>query len=92
MAENLYEFYREKCETYSDRIMFRNLNMTYNDVWKVALERAAFLQSEGYKQGDVIALLAKSNEEWIISYMAINMIGAIVLPLDINLSQANHSE
>ncbi len=92
MAENLYEFYREKCETYSDRIMFRNLNMTYSDVWKVALERAAFLQSEGYKKGDVIALLAKSNEEWIISYMAINMIGAIVLPLDTNLSSANHSE
>lgn len=84
MPNNLYEFYKEKCELYSDKILFDN-KITYTEAFKLAEQRAAFLQSEGCKKGDVIAILAKSNAEWVLSYMAINMLGGVVLPLDVNL-------
>ena len=84
MISNLYEFYKLTCDKYSDKILFDNI-ITYSEALKLAGQRAAFLQSEGYKKGDVIAILAVSNAEWVITYMAINCMGGIVLPLDVNL-------
>ncbi len=89
MFENLYDFYREKCAAYSDRVMFGK-HITYAESFNLAGERAAFLQSEGFKKGDVIALLAVSNHEWVLTYMAISMMGGIVLPLDVNLPPAQY--
>jgi len=91
MINNLYDFYKEKCELYSDKILFDN-KITYSEGFRLAEQRAVFLQAEGYKKGDVIGILAKSNAEWIISYMAINMIGGIVLPLDVNLPASSYPE
>lgn len=91
MTSSLYDFYKEKCELYSDRILFNNM-ITYGEAFRIAEQRAAFLQSEGYRKGDVIAILAKSNEEWILAYMAINMVGGIVLPLDVNLPASSYPE
>ena len=90
MANNLYEFYKEKSELYSGNALFNGL--TYAEGFKLAEQRASFLQAEGYRKGDVIAILAKSNAEWILSYMAINMIGGIVLPLDVNLAPSAYPE
>jgi len=84
MISNLYEFYKTTCDKFSEKILFDN-KITYNEALKLAEQRAAFLQSEGFKKGDVIALLAVSNAEWVITYMAINCMGGIVLPLDVNL-------
>ncbi len=86
MITNLYEFYKITCDKYSDKILFDN-KITYADALKLAEQRAAFIQSEGYKKGDVIAILAVSNAEWVITYMAINCMGGIVLPLDVNLPE-----
>lgn len=88
MINNLYDFYNHTCEEYSDKILFDN-KITYGQAIKLAEQRAAFLQSEGFKKGDVIALLAVSNAEWVLTYMAINCMGGIVLPLDINLPKEN---
>ena len=89
MFDNLYDFYRKKCEQYSDRIMFKD-NMTYAEGYAIAEQRAAFIQSQGFKKGDVIALLAVSNPEWVLTYMAIGMMGGIVLPLDVNLPASQY--
>jgi long-chain acyl-CoA synthetase len=83
---NLYGFYKTTCDKYSDKILFDN-KIKYGEALKLAEQRAAFLQSEGYKKGDVIAILAISNAEWVITYMAINCMGGIVLPLDVNLTK-----
>jgi len=88
MITNLYEFYKTTCDKYPDKILFDN-KITYGEALKLAEQRAAFLQSEGYKKGDVIAILAISNAEWCITYMAINCMGGIVLPLDVNLPKEN---
>jgi long-chain acyl-CoA synthetase len=88
MINNLYDFYKTTCEEYSDKMLFDD-KITYAEAMKIAEEKAAFLQSEGFKKGDVIGLLALSNAEWCLTYMAINFIGGIVLPLDINLPKEN---
>ena len=91
MISNLYEFYKTTCDKHSDKILFDN-KITYGEAMNLAEQRAAFLQSEGYKKGDVIAMLAVSNAEWIITYMAINCMGGIVLPLDVNLPKETFPE
>ena len=88
MISNLYEFYKITCDKYSDKILFDN-KITYAEALKLAEQRASFIQSEGYKKGDVIAILAVSNAEWVITYMAINCMGGIVLPLDVNLPKVS---
>ncbi|NLV67423.1 MAG: long-chain fatty acid--CoA ligase, partial [Spirochaetes bacterium] len=89
MFDNLYDFYKKTCEQYSDGILF-NGNITYAEGFTIAEQRAAFIQSEGFKKGDVIALLAVSNHEWVLTYMAIGMMGGIVLPLDVNLPASQY--
>ncbi len=84
MITNLYEFYKATCEKFSDHILF-DKKITYIEALRLAEQRAAFLQAEGFKKGDVIALLAVSNANWVLTYMAINCMGGIVLPLDVNL-------
>lgn len=89
MISNLYEFYKITCEKYSEKNLFDN-KITYAEAMKLAEQRAAFLQAQGYKKGDVIAIMAVSNAEWVITYMAINCMGGIVLPLDVNLPKENY--
>lgn len=89
MISNLYEFYKITCGKYSEKNLFDN-KITYAEAMKLAEQRAAFLQAEGYKKGDVIAIMAVSNAEWVITYMAINCMGGIVLPLDVNLPKENY--
>lgn len=60
---NLYEFYRDCCTRYSDNILFDN-SITYGKAFDYALARAAFLQKEGFKKGDIIAILAANSAEW----------------------------
>ena len=91
MINCLYDFYKNKTELYSKNMLFDN-KMTYAQGLVLAEQRAAFLQKEGYKKGDVIAILAVSNAEWIITYMAVNIIGGIVLPLDVNLPHEQYPE
>ena len=89
MITNLYEFYKTTSEKFSERPLFNN-KITYAECMELVEQRAAFLQSEGFKKGDVIAMLALSNAEWAVTYMAITSIGAVILPLDINLPQDNY--
>ncbi len=83
-VKNLYDFYQTRCDRYKDSILFDN-RITYGEAWELASARAAFLQKEGFKKGDAIGLLAASNAEWCITYMAVTMMGAVVVPLDVNL-------
>jgi len=89
MISNLYEFYKTTCEKYSEKILFDN-KITYAECKELLEQRAAFIQNEGFKKGDVIALFGPSNAEWVITYMAITSTGAVILPLDINLPKENY--
>lgn len=81
---SLYDFYKKTCEKYSDELLFSN-GITYSEGWSLIERRGAFIQKNGYKKGDVIALLSPNSIEMCITFMAITATGAIVLPLDPNL-------
>jgi long-chain acyl-CoA synthetase len=87
---SLDDFYRTRCERYHDRILFNNI-ITYGEAYDYARARAAFLQKQGFRKGDIIGLLAFNGPEWCVTYMAITMLGAIALPLDNNLPPVRHS-
>ncbi len=89
--KNLYNFYKNQSEKYADKKLFNN-KLSYAEAWQLVLSRAAFLQQEGYKKGDVIAILAENSYEWAVTYMAITSIGAIVLTLDTNLQEENYHD
>ena len=90
--ENLLTAYQALCERNKDRILFRNHGICFGETWKKAKTRALFLQQEGYKKGDVIAILAGNSPEWCCTFMAVTAIGAIALPLDTNLTPAQYRQ
>lgn len=87
---SLYDFYKSSCELYSEKKLF-STGMTYGEAMKIVEERGAFLQKNGFKKGDVIALLSHNSEEFCITFMAITSIGAVVLPLDPNLDRSKYA-
>lgn len=59
---------------------------TYQDLHANAIERAAWLASQGIKQGDRVAILADNDAHWCAAYLGILSLGAIAVPLDTNYS------
>ncbi len=89
---NLFAAYQTLCETFTERILFRNQNISFGETWQRAKTRALFLQDKGYQKGDVIAILAGNSPEWCLTYMAVTAIGAVALPMDTNLSSTKYRE
>ncbi|HPS85294.1 MAG TPA: AMP-binding protein [Spirochaetota bacterium] len=89
VMNSLYDFYKSSCEKYKGKLLF-STGMTYGEALKHAEARAAFLQNNGLKKGDVIALLSHNSIEFCITFMAITSLGAIVLPLDPNLDREKY--
>ncbi|MEO8677701.1 MAG: AMP-binding protein [Vicinamibacterales bacterium] len=59
---------------------------TYQELHAKALERAAWLASQGIAQGDRVAILADNDAHWCAAYLGILSLGAIAVPLDTNYS------
>jgi len=88
---SLYDFYKSSSNKYSSRILF-STGMTYGEALNLSEARGAFLQKEGLKKGDVIALLSVNSIEFCITFMAITSIGCIVLPLDPNIYREKYQD
>jgi long-chain acyl-CoA synthetase len=88
--ENLFVAYQTLCGRYGENILFKNQRISFNETWRRTERRALFLKGQGYKKGDVIAILALNSPEWCFTFMAITAIGAIALPLDTNLKPAQY--
>jgi len=61
------------------------LSFTYPEVLERVLRVAAYLQSQGVRRGDRVALTGKNSPEWVIAYLGILFAGAVVVPLDYQL-------
>lgn len=48
---------------------------------------SSFLLSKGIKQGDRAAIFIECRPEWVIVYLGISFIGAVAVPIDIQLSK-----
>jgi long-chain acyl-CoA synthetase len=54
----------------------------YAEAYAAAEAMAAAWQGQGLEAGDRVILMAENKPEWMIHYMALAMLGAVVVPLD----------
>ena len=62
--------------------------LTYEELLFRVKREAAILQEHGVKRADKIAVLAVSGIEYVLSYLAIQYLGAITVPIDKSLGLA----
>jgi long-chain acyl-CoA synthetase len=62
------------------------LSLSWKEVRASARRIAAYLGSHGVRQGDRVALTGKNSPEWAVAYLGILIAGAVVVPLDHQLS------
>lgn len=65
-----------------------DLTLTYGDLWRRASRVAGALVERGVEPGDRVAILSESRPEWAISLLAGLLAGAVVVPLDYMLGEA----
>ena len=64
-------------------LYYEGERLSFAETWRRACRFANALQSEvGVKPGDRVAIAMRNYPEWIIAYMAIISLGAVVVPLN----------
>ena len=56
--------------------------LTYGDLWERTVLRAESLKAEGVKPRQIHLFRASQNEDFLITYFALHVIGAIAAPLE----------
>ena len=59
---------------------------TYRDLVRAVASVARSLSEQGIGKGDRIALLSENRPEWMIAYLAVLAYGAVIVPLDAQLT------
>lgn len=59
---------------------------TYRELLNLTIKRANEIKSKGVKKGDRIAIYGPNSPEWVTTYLAIQWVGGIGVPLDNRLS------
>jgi long-chain acyl-CoA synthetase len=62
------------------------LTLSWKEVGAAARRTAGYLLAHGVRKGDRVALTGKNSPEWAVAYLGILAAGAIVVPLDHQLS------
>jgi long-chain acyl-CoA synthetase len=55
--------------------------LTYAEVQKQTITLAASLLGLGIREGDKVAILGENSPQWVLAYLAITSIGAVVVPI-----------
>ncbi len=83
---------QESASRYPDKIAVqmktgdRYQQYTYRDLVRSVASVARSLSEHGIGKGDRIALLSENRPEWMIAYLAVMAYGAVVVPLDAQLT------
>lgn len=91
--ESVIDFIHERAVKYADHPALsikendKYREITYRDLSQRAVSLASYLIESGIQQGDRIAILSESKPEWGISFFSCVRSGAIVVPLDIKLTE-----
>ncbi len=85
----LGDFAREISKAYGDltaikiRPRFRAISWTYDDLYRNSLSVANLLKKNHVKKGDRVILWAPNSHLWIASFFAIQLLGAVAVPVNI---------
>ncbi len=90
---SLAQMFRITAHRFPERRCFEaftpeHLVFSYNEAKDKVDTIAAYLQESGVKPGDKIALTGKNSPEWTLAYLGITTAGAIIVPLDYSLHDA----
>jgi long-chain acyl-CoA synthetase len=65
----------------------RYTQYTYRDLVRSVASVARSLEEHGVNKGDRIAILSENRPEWMIAYLAVVSYGAVIVPLDAQLTE-----
>ena len=65
-----------------DWLIYEDERYTYKEVFDKAAQAANALKNAGVEKGDRVAICMMNNPEYIVSFMAITGMGAVVVPLN----------
>lgn len=84
---NLAELIKNQAQERGDRVfaIWHDQEMTWGQMDGAASKLAAGLAEQGIGKGDVVALLIPNIPPYLISYFAIQKLGAVVLPINLLL-------
>jgi len=64
----------------------RPLSLSYAQVLQIVGQAAAHLRASGIRPGDRVAVTGKNSPEWAVAYLSVLAAGAVVVPLDYQLT------
>ncbi|TVQ96193.1 MAG: long-chain fatty acid--CoA ligase [Spirochaetaceae bacterium] len=90
----LPELFTITAERYPDRTCFTvydpdRISMTYAEALATIHRVAGFLRSIKVRHGDRVAVTGKNSPEWAVAYLATLFAGAVVVPIDYQLKDAD---
>ena len=83
----IYEMFSISAARFPQRACFTTFDphrktLTYAQVNELIKKAAAHMISAGVRKGDKVTLNGKNSVQWAIAYLAINYIGAVIVPID----------
>lgn len=90
---NFFDFLENRANELPDRVALSFYKsdtwtlLTFKEVLTHSVDAAARLQTAGLKKGDRIALLSESSSDWVLGFLAAELAGATVIPLDSKLEK-----
>ena len=87
------QMFKISVQRYPDRPCFTEyapdrISLSYSQAYEKIQNLAAYLRGFGLKKEEKIALTGKNSPEWAIAYLAILEAGAVVVPIDYQISMA----
>lgn len=92
-VQSVLDFMHAKSEQYAEAVAMcikeddNWRNVTYAELSKRSIKLSSFLIESGIQPGDRIAILSESKPEWGIAFFGAVRAGAIIVPLDIKLTE-----
>jgi long-chain acyl-CoA synthetase len=92
-VQNVLDFMHAKSEKFADRVAMSIKDgstwreLTYGQLSERAIKLASYLIESGVQHGDRIALLSESKPEWGVSFFGCVRSGAVIVPLDVKLTE-----
>jgi len=70
-----------------EALMSKHHRYTYEELYDKSCQLASGLNQLGIKKGDHVATLFPIQPEWVITKYALNLFGAVVIPLNVNFKK-----
>lgn len=82
--ETFWDLLKRISESYPDSpaVIFDGKEITYSELFDKANRLAYALYRMGVGKGDKVSLWMQNTLEWVITWWAVPMIGAVVVPVD----------